>query len=38
MAAHLTITDVLPRETKRAARLMKIFSNELIYSDSEIEL
>jgi hypothetical protein len=30
--------DVLRRENRRAARLVKVFQNELVYSDSETEL
>jgi cobalamin-dependent methionine synthase I len=30
--------DVLPRENRRTVRMIKIFNNEVIYSDSEAEL
>ena len=30
--------DVLRRDNRRAARLIKIFTNEVVYSDSEVEL
>lgn len=30
--------DVLRRENRRALRLIKIFNNEVVYSDSEVEL
>jgi cobalamin-dependent methionine synthase I len=30
--------DVLRRENRRAARLLKIFNNEMVYSDSELDI